>query len=1096
MKKALLIILSTFLINQITAQCVTLNSKESFEIIKNGIKLHDEEKYQLAIDEFKKIDKNDSSYYLAQIELVNTLQAFNQDSLAITICDNIIDNYEIYRPNAILFKSNCLDNLNKFDEAVENYEKGIKMYPRNYNFIYELGVAYFKKEKYLEAYKLFTQTIKMNPYYAPAHLQLANLAYRQGNIIGAVLAYEYFLINENKTKRSQNVVSFIESLVKGESDYKTKITLEGYTELNDFSELESLVKSKVALSKKYKSRIDLNYDLTKQLQLISEKLVFNKKDTGFYMQFYGKFFSELESKKFFEPFIYHVFKGMQIQAIDKWVEKNDKSLEKFTSWAVTYIQENSSYYEDEINGEKDKMNHFYSKNSLVALSKDKSPTTNKNGLWYYFFDNGNLKSYGNHVNNLKEGEWKYFYLNGNIKEISNYKNGKLHGPVQENFENGITKTKLNYNMGMLDGNQEVYYQNGNIKGFYVFKNDKREGKEIEYFDNKVIRYETQYVDGKINGEYKEFYNSGNVNQVFDFIDGQKVGKYIAYFDSENKLIKKEGLLNKSNESGEWKYYNKQQILVQSGVFENGNKIGLWKSFYDNGKLKFEENYNNDGKLNGVYKFYSENGTLTEEFLYKNDLLTEYKQYDDSGKKLAEGNRDKKKIDVKMFYPNGNIKKQGLLENNKATGEWQFYDYNGVLTSKYSYMNGDYEGVGYEYYGNQKIKNELNYKAGKAEGCYKEYYVNGNILETGMYVNDEKEGYWNEYTINNVLKSSNYYKNGKLIGEQKYFSSKGILESIEYIDNNNLKYKISYYDTLGKYKFSYYYSTGELQKFTKLQNGATRLKYTINNNIINDSLFRFFPNGKVEEVMIYKNGLRHGESRLYDVFGNLKEISNYVNDKLEGENIKYYENGKIKRACNFENGKINGIVKYFHENGKLQRESIFKDGKLHGPSLNYDDTGNLMAKRNYYEDHLVSYEYLDLAGKFIKPIVILNGNIDVKCYYQNGKPSLTYAIKNGELTGFRKEFHSNGNLMSVEEFECGYNIGPEKIYHSNGKLKTLITYKFGEKEGEYSEHYENGKLKYIANYVADDKYGDAIYYDEKGQIIKTVKFYNDIAHDIK
>lgn len=1096
MKKLLLLSFIICLENAILAQCKTLNSNESIEIIRNGIKLHDEEKYQMAIDEFSKIDKNDSSYYLAQIEMVNTLQAFQKDSLAITICDDIIANNEKYRSNAILFKSNCLDNLNRFDEALENYKKGIKMFPHSYSFIYELGVAYFKKEKYPEAYQMFTKTIKMNPYYAPAHLQLANMAYQQGKLIPAVMAYEYFLINENKTKRSQNIVGFIESLVKGETEDNKKIKLDGHSDLDDFSELESLVKSKVALSKKYKSKIKLNYDLTKQLQLISEKIKYNKSDTGFYMQYYGKFFSELEKNNLFEPFVYHIFSGMQIEDINKWVEKNDKEIEKFTSWAVKFIQENNCQFEDEINNEKGIYNHFYSGNSLVAMTTDKNPSTNKNGKWFYFYDNGVLKSYGGYSNNMKDGEWRYFYSNGNLKEISTNLNGKLNGFAQENFENGIIKSKLNYKDGALDGPQEIYYANGNIKGLYTFKNNIREGKEIEYFDNKNIRSETQYVNGKINGNYKEYYISGNLYQEYDFVDGSKTGKYLSYFDTEEKKIKKEGSLTKNNESGEWKYYNKNNTIIQVGNFENGNKVGLWKNFYDDGKIKFEENFNNDGKLNGIYKYYAENGQVTEEYIYKNDVLTDYKQYNDKGEKLGEGNREKKRIEVKMYYPNGNIKKSGMLENNKATGEWLFYNYHGILTSKYSYLNGEYEGMGYEYFNNGKVKNELNYKEGKAEGCYKEYYINGNLSQTGAYKNDEKDGYWLEYNINNTLVSSNYYKNGKQIGEQKYYTAKNSIDRIEYVDQNELLYKTVYFDTLNKPNYTFEYNTDVHQKATKLQNGTIRLYYKMNNNVIYDTLKRFFPNGKLEEFVIYKNGLKHGESIKYDIFGKVKEVSKYENNKLEGEHIIYHNNGKVKRASTYENGKMNGVVKYYHENGQLQRESIFKEGKLHGASFTYDDLGNLMAKRNYYEDELASYEYMDANGKLTTPILVVNGNANVKCFYQNGKPSLEYTIKNGELEGRRKEFHSNGNLVSDEEFENGYNKGTEKIYYSNGKPKTIITYKYGVNDGLYSEFYENGKIKYKVNYLADEKYGDAIYYSENGQVIKTLSYYNDLAHGIK
>jgi len=177
------------------------------EIIDNGIKLHDEKKYAEAIVEFKKIQRNDSNYALASVELINTYIASGKDSLAVVLCDDLLKQSDQYTPNTLLFKANALDNLKKLKESEEIYKYGAKKYPTNNSFLYELGVAKFRQDKYFEAYQLFVESIKINPMHAASHLQMGSLALKQGKLVPAMLALQFFLICENRSERAQKIVN-------------------------------------------------------------------------------------------------------------------------------------------------------------------------------------------------------------------------------------------------------------------------------------------------------------------------------------------------------------------------------------------------------------------------------------------------------------------------------------------------------------------------------------------------------------------------------------------------------------------------------------------------------------------------------------------------------------------------------------------------------------------------------------------------------------------------------------------------------------------------------------------------------------------------
>ncbi|WP_052752868.1 toxin-antitoxin system YwqK family antitoxin [Kordia zhangzhouensis] len=64
-----------------------------------------------------------------------------------------------------------------------------------------------------------------------------------------------------------------------------------------------------------------------------------------------------------------------------------------------------------------------------------------------------------------------------------------------------------------------------------------------------------------------------------------------------------------------KYYKSKQ-LAEKGVFDNGLKDGLWKSWYENGNLATTEKWKN-GSRHGSFISYTESGEKKEEGMYRN-----------------------------------------------------------------------------------------------------------------------------------------------------------------------------------------------------------------------------------------------------------------------------------------------------------------------------------------------------------------------------------------------------------------------------------------------------------------------------------------------
>ncbi|MCB0402675.1 MAG: hypothetical protein KDD41_11365, partial [Flavobacteriales bacterium] len=70
----------------------------------------------------------------------------------------------------------------------------------------------------------------------------------------------------------------------------------------------------------------------------------------------------------------------------------------------------------------------------------------KHGHFTYYYENGQLKSEGDFVNNKHEGEWHYYYEHGQLKSKGSYRDGNYEGPWQYFFEDGQLKSEGSYSI--------------------------------------------------------------------------------------------------------------------------------------------------------------------------------------------------------------------------------------------------------------------------------------------------------------------------------------------------------------------------------------------------------------------------------------------------------------------------------------------------------------------------------------------------------------------------------------------------------------------------------------------------------------------------
>lgn len=234
-------------------------------------------------------------------------------------------------------------------------------------------------------------------------------------------------------------------------------------------------------------------------------------------------------------------------------------------------------------------------------------------------------------------------------------------------------------------------------------------------------------------------------------------------------------------------------------------VGIWNYFYENqqggfGALKAQAFYE-DG--NGTYKEFYPNGDLKAEGLYvdgRSQGLWTF--YHSNGNVEAKGEYDEglRKGEWAFFHPNGSKAAQGLYKEGIREGNWLFFHENGNLSSQGVMHEGQKDGYWRLFNRLGEFKGEGNFV--KGEGEYKEFYENGKIKTVGAIKDDMNEGEWRYY-----------YENGRLEGKADFINGRGYYTGYYPNGTINMEGEIANGQRIGIWKM--YKENGDLSGFYKV-----------------------------------------------------------------------------------------------------------------------------------------------------------------------------------------------------------------------------------------------------------------------------------------
>ena len=331
----------------------TQSSSPADLLVAEGVRLHDEGKYQEALARFDRALKLDKKNGNALYEAGNTCFALEDYKQAIKYADKAIKNKGDAVAEAYMLKGNVLDMQGKTGKAIDVYEEGIRLGYKSHLLHFNLGVTLLKQKKYEASEPEFIQALKINSSYLSAHYMLGFNNAEQARKVKTLLPFYYFLMIENEGKRADVAINFIKRTmtegVERANDKVFTISLNAQTMEDEFSAVDlSLAMIPITREMTRKALKDsLGVDLppqplSQQLFHYNESLFNILSETTdrpadtFWWDTYAHFFIAMHQKGHTEAFTNYILLHSGDKTVLEWLLANKPKLVDFSDWVKEY----------------------------------------------------------------------------------------------------------------------------------------------------------------------------------------------------------------------------------------------------------------------------------------------------------------------------------------------------------------------------------------------------------------------------------------------------------------------------------------------------------------------------------------------------------------------------------------------------------------------------------------------------------------------------------------------------------------------------------------------------------------------------------------
>ncbi|MFN6378980.1 MAG: tetratricopeptide repeat protein [Flavobacteriales bacterium] len=1082
--KALAVLLFGAIQTVSNAQKVGDPYPSSFDLILKGVNDHNSGDYKKAIASYSQVVSGDSLYDLALYELALSAIADGQFQKALKSTEACLEFANDYHFDAMVLKGTALEKLERYDEAEAVFSQLEKEYNHYFRAFFEKGVFHLSKKDFPAALSSMEKSFSRNLIHPRTHAIVAVLAADSNQPAFAMMAFFYgALCASGDPEYALSLIGLLENL--GAQTYEKSYEIEpGLLDLsNDLGALNELIESKAPLNKSYKLKVKADYTYVRFMQAICEKMPATIESNNPMLKWYQSFYKEVWDKGLFPGMVLAPLTSQTAPVIAQLVSKNKKKIEEFNKYLSAKVVKEAPEAEFTISGKTVKAPLFTSESAVIAAGTMNEEGI-KTGKWYFFHDNGRLKSTGVFEKDKNSGRWEYYHKNGRIEAVNYFdSNGNLQGEKLNYSIHGIIAEKADYVQGKINGMYWTYHSNGNVSRKLEVKNDEIVGI-LEFYDVRGNLSDQYTMKGnQKNGPYKSFHGNGTLHIDATVVGDNLEGKYKEFYIEGQ--VYSEGEFKKGNKVGTWNFYHRNGAIMKTGSYVNGKEDGLWVEKSEEGQVTGEYSYKN-GISDGSTKYYDRNGKIFADYTFKQGRITKSIFYNEDGSVLKENEYAKNGI-VEIYSVLRVKASEGKIINDLREGEWTFYGPNGYVQTKANYTKGELNGPYTLYYPNGNVKAKYFYRDDNLEGYFVTYSPDAILESDGYYLEGRRHGYFKTYDYLGKESETTFYWKGEENGwnvdyhfgqvpYRRTLNTFGVAERTESFDEKGNLVGFSNVPG-GTGLYQYFHPSGKVSFEVDMKNGE------------GETYVKEFDNeGKVVSEVPCKFGNRHGLFKSYYPTGTLKSEGEYVLGDKNGLWKEYDELGNLTRELTFRNGDLQGRYTTYYSNGKKQLERNYDDGERDGYAYIYAPDGSLIIRINYIGGVFYSYSYHDASKNFVKEKVVLD-NGSVVAYYPNGKKSAEFTLKNGDYDGLFARYNTDGKLLMKSTYVNGHEEGLSQVYHPGGQLQSEENYVKGEFDGLVKNYSETGKLISQYTYTNGELNGAMVVNDKSGKpVVKGTYYY--------
>ncbi len=173
--------------------------------------------------------------------------------------------------------------------------------------------------------------------------------------------------------------------------------------------------------------------------------------------------------------------------------------------------------------------------------------------------------------------------------------------------------------------------------------------------------------------------------------------------------------------------------------------------------------------------------------------------------------------------------------------------------------------------NGNTKSVLQYRDGKLNGKCEWYFESGKISQSVTYLDNQLEGEMIQYHENGTVSMIGYYRNNLKDSLFTYFNPSGKIVTIENYQKDSLHGPFKRFYESGPLMLEGIYNSQQMDGvwlFYKVSGEITGKGEFVNGNGIQKS---WFPNGKIQRIIHYKNSLKEGRDEYYTDDGKLASV---------------------------------------------------------------------------------------------------------------------------------------------------------------------------------------------------------------------------------